>query len=85
MANGQSKAGEQFRETAAMAREDLREMGALAKDAAREKAQDIYARSRERTKQWEESLEHYVHDQPVKSLLVAAGVGLALGFLMRRR
>ena len=85
MANGQSKTTDQFRETAAMAREDLREMGTLAKDVAREKAQDIYTRGREKTKEWGENLETYVRDQPVKSLLIAAGVGLALGFLMRRR
>ena len=85
MSNGPTKATEQFRETAAMAREDLREMGTLAKEAAREKAQEIYTRGREKTKQWEEGLESFVREQPVKSLLIAAGVGIALGILMRRR
>ena len=84
MANAQGRAGEQLRETAAMAREDLREMGTLASQAAREKAQDLYARGRERTKEWEQGLETYVREKPVQSLLIAAGVGLALGFLMRR-
>jgi ElaB/YqjD/DUF883 family membrane-anchored ribosome-binding protein len=84
MSNGTSKSSDQFREAAAMAREDLREMGTLAKDAAREKAQDIYERSREKGREWGDGLETYVREQPMRSLLIAAGVGLALGFLMRR-
>lgn len=85
MTNAQGRVGEQLRETAAMAREDIREMGTLASQAAREKAQDLYSRGRERAKQWEEGLETYVREKPVQSLLIAAGVGLAIGFLMRRR
>ena len=34
--------------------------------------------------EWEQNLESYVQDQPIKSLLIAAGVGALLGFLWRR-
>lgn len=79
------KATEQFKEAAAMVREDVREMGALAKEAARE--QVIAARERGRAKAREvgQSLEEYVQDQPIKALVIAAGIGMALGWMMKRR
>jgi len=34
---------------------------------------------------WQEDLEAYIRKAPMKTLLIAAGAGIALGFLLRRR
>ena len=40
---------------------------------------------REKVRQVEQSIEQYIREQPLKSMLIAAGVGLVLGrFWMRR-
>ncbi len=44
---------------------------------ARDAAMDSAAR-------WEESLEERIRQQPLKSVLIAAGVGIVLGVLLRR-
>ncbi len=50
-------------------REDLRELGRITKDVAQEKL----------------GVARYVREKPVKSILIAGGVGLALGILLSRR
>jgi len=34
--------------------------------------------------EWEQSLEGYVKEKPVQSLLIAAGVGVVIGLLLRK-
>jgi ElaB/YqjD/DUF883 family membrane-anchored ribosome-binding protein len=34
--------------------------------------------------EYQENLESYVREQPVKAVLIAAGIGLLVGFLWRR-
>jgi len=71
---------------------DLHDMGDIAKDVAHEKldelrasASDHYEQGRDRVQQVERSFEQFVRDQPLKSILIATGVGLFLGrFWMRR-
>jgi ElaB/YqjD/DUF883 family membrane-anchored ribosome-binding protein len=48
-------------------------------------ARDMVTRGRERAQIWGEDVGHYVQDQPVKSLLIAAGIGLCLGAFLTRR
>lgn len=71
--------------------ESLREKGEQIRSAAHEQvehlrhnAEEYYEHGRQKAVEWTEELEHYVRDQPVKSLLIAAGVGLVIGFLWRR-
>ena len=52
---------------------------------ARERVNNMVERGRERAMEWESNLENFVQDQPVKSILIAAGVGLLLGALLTRR
>jgi ElaB/YqjD/DUF883 family membrane-anchored ribosome-binding protein len=52
---------------------------------ARERMNNLVERGRERAMELENNLEHYVQDQPVKSILIAAGVGLLLGAILARR
>lgn len=54
-------------------------------DTLGEGAKDIYARGKERAHVWGDEVSSYVQDQPVKSVLIAVGVGLLLGALLARR
>ena len=72
--------------------EDLKEMGATVKDAAQEKLRDVRENATEYYEQGRDNVhgvlcdfEQYVRARPVKSVLIAAGVGLLFGrFWMRR-
>ena len=48
-------------------------------------AQELYGRGRERAVVWKDNVSQYVQDRPMKSVLIAAGVGLALGAILTRR
>lgn len=68
------------------------EAALAAKDAARagleqlkEGAADSYERGKERIESFEESLRRQVKREPLKSVLVAAAVGLVVGFVWKRR
>lgn len=72
--------------------QDLQELGGMAREMAQEKVDQVRAgaadcakEGRERIQQVEHGIEQYIRDQPLKSMLIAAGVGLVLGrFWMRR-
>lgn len=51
----------------------------------RERLHDVYVKGKERLKGVELRAEDYVREKPVRSLLIAAGVGATLGFLLGRR
>lgn len=76
---------------AAETRDNLTEMGHKAKQAVQDKfhhladrAQEQYSAGKERLQAWEENVAERVQEAPMKSLLIAAGVGVLLGFLLRR-
>ncbi len=78
-------------ETAAQVGQNIRDLGSQARDAAteqyenvRHQAQEYYDQGRERAREMQQTLEQYIQDQPVKSLLMAAGVGVILGILWKR-
>jgi ElaB/YqjD/DUF883 family membrane-anchored ribosome-binding protein len=82
---------DQVRERAQQVGQHLRDMGTQARDTAqqqydhlRQQAQEYYETGRARAMEWEQGLEDYVRQQPVKSLLIAAGVGVILGALWKR-
>jgi ElaB/YqjD/DUF883 family membrane-anchored ribosome-binding protein len=87
----QGGVADQVRERAQQVGQQLRDMGSQARDTAqqqyeqlRQQAQEYYESGRERAMEWEQGLEDYVRQQPVKSLLIAAGVGVILGALWKR-
>jgi len=70
----------------------LQEMGNTASDAVREnlgKLQDevseYYEQGRDQAYQAEHTFEQFIKDHPIKSILIAAGVGMFLGRFWIRR
>jgi len=67
---------------------DIQEMGGIAKDAAqetlgqlREQAAGYYQQGQDQVQSVVSAFEQSVRQQPLKSVLIAAGVGLLLGRL----
>jgi ElaB/YqjD/DUF883 family membrane-anchored ribosome-binding protein len=54
-------------------------------DAVRETAQEFIDQGRAKAQELTESMEDRVREQPVKSVLIAAGVGFVLGLFFLRR
>ncbi len=71
---------------------DLKEIGGIVRDAAQEKLGQARENATEYLQQGRDTVhgvvgtfEQYVREQPVKSVLIAAGIGLLFGrFWMRR-
>ena len=72
--------------------QDIHELGGLAREMAQEKVEQLRASAseyceegRDKVRQVEHSFEQFIRQQPLKSLLIAAGGGMLLGgFWMRR-
>lgn len=80
--------GKQVREVT----QDLQEIGEIAKDAAREKleqlrdnASEYCEQGRDKVQKVERTLQQYIQDRPVKSILIAAGIGWFFGRFWTRR
>jgi ElaB/YqjD/DUF883 family membrane-anchored ribosome-binding protein len=84
---GQSlrEAGSQAKEAAAEQLGQLKETASQYYQQGRDKAAEYYQQGRDKAMEMEHDLEDYVRSQPLKSVLIAAGVGLLLGILWRRR
>lgn len=85
-----SEVAEQAKEKARHIGQQAREFGEHARDVASEKMHEARDRAGEafehgkiRAKAMEREFEGYVQDYPLQSLLIAAGAGLVLGFLLR--
>jgi ElaB/YqjD/DUF883 family membrane-anchored ribosome-binding protein len=75
-----SEMASNIRDTASQLRDQATEQFQSARDSATE----YYQAGREKASQWEEEVEAFVRDQPLKALAIAAGVGLVLGVIWKR-
>lgn len=85
-------AAAQFEQSARRTRREIRRHAARLGDAARERydttvesVQRGYQRARKSAEDLTEDVNVYVRENPGKSILLAAGVGFALGLLLRGR
>jgi ElaB/YqjD/DUF883 family membrane-anchored ribosome-binding protein len=88
----QPSTGQQLREQTATVKEDLSKLARLTRDASQEKlgkakqaASDYLKKGKHKAGEVEESVVRYVREKPIKSVLLAAGAGALLGFLLSRR
>ena len=79
-------------EAAHALRDDLNDLRDAAADAARAKLGEARERTRagveagrERLRTARTSLEDHVREKPIQSLLIAAAIGVAVGYLLRGR
>ena len=82
---------DKFRDKLTETRENIADMGHLAKETVQDKLHELkdraaesYADGKEKLQDIEKSLARHVRESPMKSVLIAAGVGLVLGVLWRR-
>ena len=74
-------ATDQLRDQATVLGEDVQELGRIARTAVTEK----YEEGLEKAQQMEKSLETQIKHYPLRSVAIAAGVGLVVGILLGRR
>jgi ElaB/YqjD/DUF883 family membrane-anchored ribosome-binding protein len=85
-------ATDDLKETVSEIGQNVREIGSEIGDLAREKFSDVrdqatgyYKKGRKKAAELEDTVEDYIKEQPIKALLIAAGVGLLVGMFWRRR
>ncbi len=81
-------AQELFREATAASGEkadELRQKGMTLLEAAGAKAQELQAAAVETGKEVAKNADEFVHENPWKSVAIAAGVGLVVGMLISRK
>jgi ElaB/YqjD/DUF883 family membrane-anchored ribosome-binding protein len=83
-----STTSDRLGEQAKVVTKDLQEMGDIARDAAREKLEKLrenasgyYQQGQDKVQGVVSSIEQTIVQQPLKSVLIAVGVGLVLGRL----
>jgi ElaB/YqjD/DUF883 family membrane-anchored ribosome-binding protein len=72
------------KETASNVAGKISDVASQSYDRFRDTASEYYQSGREKAQHWQEEVENYVQEQPIKSLLMAAGVGVLLGILWKR-
>lgn len=65
--------------------EELRAKGLELLDSAMDKAQDLQSMALDASKEFADSADEYVHQNPWTTIAVSAGVGLLLGILIARK
>ena len=81
MGVGDRHGTDELREKTAQVKRDLQELGSTAKVVAKEKWEDL----RSGAADLEKGLEERIRAHPIQSVLIAAGAGLVVGMLIRRR
>ena len=85
-------AADELKETVSEISQNVREIGGEIGDLCAEKFTDVrdqaagyYKKGRKKASEWEEGVEDYIKEQPIKALLIAGGIGLLVGLFWRRR
>jgi len=86
------EAGEKLRNPATAIQEDLELLGQAAKelttdsmDYLKSNLTGVYRKGRDKVVNAEENIGTYIKTNPLKALLIAAGVGMLFGLMKRRR
>ncbi|HCU24724.1 MAG TPA: hypothetical protein DF383_06885 [Deltaproteobacteria bacterium] len=87
-----SKHTSELRDSAAAIGHNVQDLGratrGIAQDAVdlvKNNANDYYQQGKKKAQKWEQSLEGRIRENPVKALLIAAGVGFLVGAILKKR
>ena len=90
--SGSGAKGQEMQQKVQDIKQNMQDLGSSARqmaseqyDSLRTSATDYIEQGRARAMDMEQSLESQIRDQPLKSVLMAAGFGLILGVLWSRR
>jgi ElaB/YqjD/DUF883 family membrane-anchored ribosome-binding protein len=90
--NGPEHAAEDLKSKVSDVGDSLREVGSHVRNAAQEQYENVRDRAagyveagREKAREMEEGVESYVQENPIHAILIAAGIGMLIGLLWRRR
>ncbi len=72
-----------LKEKATEKAEELRRAAHDRADEFRDYAEETYAHGRERLDDWRSDSEHYIRENPAKSVLIALGIGFLIGRLFK--
>lgn len=83
---------DELRQHAKAVREDLGQLGRAATNVAHEKlgeakryADENLEQGKQKASEIEDQLEEYIRNKPLKSVLIAAGAGALIGYLLGRK
>jgi ElaB/YqjD/DUF883 family membrane-anchored ribosome-binding protein len=92
VASGQDASIEELRQQVKAVKDDLKDLGRTVKGVAQEKLGDAkqktteyYEHGKKKASELEDQVEGYIRQKPLKSVLIAAGAGLLVGFFLTRR
>lgn len=85
LADQSNKVAEDVRELGHMALHSAGETMQSVKETVKERGSETLEHGRERLSKAREGLEGYMFDHPVKSVLIAAGIGAVIGIGLRSR
>jgi ElaB/YqjD/DUF883 family membrane-anchored ribosome-binding protein len=90
--SGAANVGDKLRQTQEDLQADLHAVGTAASDLAQEKleearavANEYYEQGRECVAEYSKSIETQIRENPLRALMIAAGVGVLAGFILKRR
>ena len=91
MINPQTQTRQNLTDAGGKVARDVQELGSLAADSVadtvgklKEQGRELLSQGKESAKKAEAQLERFIGDHPIKSILIAVGVGALLGFTFRR-
>ena len=87
-----ASATDQLRDKAAEVKHNVQEIGSIARDAAQEKVHEVrdvasqyIQQGRDKTQELTHNIEDYIRREPLKAVMIAAGVGAVIGLVCLRR
>lgn len=90
--NETTRPQDRLREKVTETRENIADMGHLAKETVQDKLHELkdrasekYDAGKDKLHELEATVVRTVRESPMKAVLIAAGVGLVLGYFWRRR
>lgn len=83
---------EELKATTHAIKEDVVKLGRITRDMAqetvghlKENANEYYHQGMEKAQHWEKDLEGRIQKNPLKAVLIAAGIGLVVGAIWKKR